>query len=74
VEDLVRVQKEREWPTRVIQWIQATVQKRVIASVLQSQTALEVPWTVRLFFKIPVLKNIPARILGFGVRPEHVED
>jgi 2-polyprenyl-6-methoxyphenol hydroxylase-like FAD-dependent oxidoreductase len=74
VEDLARVQKEREWPTRVIQRIQATVQKRVVARVLQSQTEMRIPWTVRLFFKIPFLKNLVARLLGFGVRPEHVEE
>ncbi|HTD23465.1 MAG TPA: hypothetical protein VK738_12475, partial [Terriglobales bacterium] len=73
-EDLARVQKEREWPTRVIQRIQATVQNRVVARVLQSQTEMRIPWTVRLFFKIPFLKNTVARILGFGVRPEHVEN
>jgi hypothetical protein len=32
------------------------------------------PVGVRMFFKIPALKNIPARVLGFGIRPAHVED
>jgi 2-polyprenyl-6-methoxyphenol hydroxylase-like FAD-dependent oxidoreductase len=73
VDDLARVQREREWPTRVIQRIQAFMQKRVVASVLQSQ-ATDFPWTVRLFFKIPFVKKILARILGFGIRPEHVEE
>jgi hypothetical protein len=73
VQDLEKVQREREWPTRVIQRIQAFVQKRIVAGVLQAQ-ATDFPWTVRLFFKIPFVKKILARILGFGIRPEHVEE
>jgi 2-polyprenyl-6-methoxyphenol hydroxylase-like FAD-dependent oxidoreductase len=67
VSDLAKVQKEREWPTRVIQAIQATIQNRVLARALQSQTTPAIPWFVRAFFKIPLLRDIPARILAFGV-------
>ncbi len=68
VADLAKVQKEREWPTKVIQAVQAAIQDRLLAAVLRSRTALTVPWTVRAFFRIPVLRDIPARILAFGVR------
>jgi 2-polyprenyl-6-methoxyphenol hydroxylase-like FAD-dependent oxidoreductase len=68
VGDLARVQKEREWPTKVIQGIQAGVQNRILANVLRSQTALKIPWFVRAFFAIPVLRDIPARVLAFGVK------
>jgi 2-polyprenyl-6-methoxyphenol hydroxylase-like FAD-dependent oxidoreductase len=67
VSDLAKVQKEREWPTRIIQAIQSAIQNRVLARVLESQTAPAIPWFVRAFFKIPVLRDIPARILAFGV-------
>jgi 2-polyprenyl-6-methoxyphenol hydroxylase-like FAD-dependent oxidoreductase len=66
-EDLARVQKERERPTRVIQAMQSFVQKRLIAAVLSSQNVGQLPWAVRFFFKIPYLRDIPARMIAFGV-------
>lgn len=74
VDDLAKVQKQREWPTRMIQAVQAFLQKRVIANVFRAPAGAGIPWTVRLFFRIPILRNIPARILGIGFRPEHVQD
>jgi 2-polyprenyl-6-methoxyphenol hydroxylase-like FAD-dependent oxidoreductase len=74
VEDLARVQQQREWPTRVIQAAQSAVQKRIIASVLQAQGPLNIPWFVRLFFQIPVLRDIPARAMAFGVRRVRLEE
>jgi len=68
VEDLAEVQRQREWPTRVMQAIQSTMQTRMIASALQTQGTLRIPWLVRFFFKIPVLRDVPARVLAFGVR------
>ncbi len=74
VEDLAEVQRQREWPTRIIQRIQSTLQTRIIASGLQVQGTLEIPWFVRLFFKVPVLRNIPARILGFGLKRVRLQE
>jgi 2-polyprenyl-6-methoxyphenol hydroxylase-like FAD-dependent oxidoreductase len=39
VSDLARVQRQREWPTRIIQAVQSFVQKRLIATVLRSQNS-----------------------------------
>ena len=72
--DLAEVQSQREWPTRVIQKIQSIIQARMIASALQNQSTLTVPWWLRLYFKIPVLRDIPARILAFGVTRVRLED
>ena len=74
VEDLAEVQCQREWPTRIIQRIQSTLQTRIIASGLQVQGTLEIPWFVRLFFKVPALRNIPARILGFGLKRVRLQE
>jgi 2-polyprenyl-6-methoxyphenol hydroxylase-like FAD-dependent oxidoreductase len=74
VEDLAEVQRQREWPTRVIQAVQSTMQKRMIASALQAQGTLRVPWLVRLFFRIPILRDLPARLLAFGVRRVRLEE
>ncbi|PYX23979.1 MAG: monooxygenase [Acidobacteria bacterium] len=68
VEDLAEVQRQREWPTRVMQAIQSAMQTRMIASVLQTQGTLRIPWIVRFLFKIPILRDVPARVLAFGVR------
>jgi 2-polyprenyl-6-methoxyphenol hydroxylase-like FAD-dependent oxidoreductase len=74
LEDLAEVQRQREWPTRVIQAIQSTLQTRMIASALQVQGTLRIPWFVRAFFRIPVLRDIPARLLAFGVRRVRLQE
>jgi 2-polyprenyl-6-methoxyphenol hydroxylase-like FAD-dependent oxidoreductase len=74
LEDLAEVQRQREWPTRIIQAIQSTLQTRMIASALQVQGTLQIPWFVRAFFRIPVLRDIPARLLAFGVRRVRLQE
>jgi 2-polyprenyl-6-methoxyphenol hydroxylase-like FAD-dependent oxidoreductase len=74
VKDLAEVQRQREWPTRVIQAVQSAVQKRVLASVLQSQGPITVPRTLRLFFQVPVLRDLPARLLAFGPKRVRLND
>jgi 2-polyprenyl-6-methoxyphenol hydroxylase-like FAD-dependent oxidoreductase len=69
---LRQVQARREFPTRVIQRFQVLVQNRVITGVLGSKTELKPPLLVKLFKYFPILRRIPARLLGLGVRPEHV--
>ena len=70
--DLQRVQKRREFPTRVTQWLQLVVQRKVIARVLGEPKPVKPPLAIRLIACIPLLRRIPARIVGLGVRPEHV--
>jgi 2-polyprenyl-6-methoxyphenol hydroxylase-like FAD-dependent oxidoreductase len=66
------VQDRREWPTYLTQAFQVMVQKRVITSVLANHGALRAPLIVRLMKRFPALRRIPARLIGMGVRPEHV--
>ena len=71
--DLARVQKRRMFPTRVTQNIQLAIQTRVIARVLTtSAKRLPIPFPVRLLGWFPILRRIPARVVGLGIRPEHV--
>jgi 2-polyprenyl-6-methoxyphenol hydroxylase-like FAD-dependent oxidoreductase len=65
--DLKEVQRQRERPTRIIQGLQSLAQKRIVAAVLESQEALHVPWYARLFTHIPWLRDLPARVVAFGV-------
>ncbi len=67
VSDLAKLQRVREWPTKVIQGAQSALQNRILASVLQAQTPIKLPWFVRTFFATPLLRDIPARVLAFGV-------
>jgi 2-polyprenyl-6-methoxyphenol hydroxylase-like FAD-dependent oxidoreductase len=72
VGDLAKVQKRREWPTRVTQWLQVQAQQRIIAPVLGRATSLRLPLALRLLVRYAILRRIPARLIGIGVRPEHV--
>jgi 2-polyprenyl-6-methoxyphenol hydroxylase-like FAD-dependent oxidoreductase len=72
-DDLRRVQRRRELPTRLTQWVQVLIQDRVITRVLGSRRALSLPWPLRLLRRFPVLRRIPARLIGMGFRPEHVK-
>jgi len=71
--DLAKVQHRRTLPTRVTQRLQVMAQNRFAQPVLQSTKPLEVPWVLRLFDRTPLLQRIPARIVGVGLRPEHVQ-
>jgi 2-polyprenyl-6-methoxyphenol hydroxylase-like FAD-dependent oxidoreductase len=70
--DLAAVQKRREFPTRVTQRLQLFVQDRVVTRVLAGTGPLAPPLAVRLIARFPWLRRLPARIVGLGVRPEHV--
>ena len=72
IEHLRGVQRRREWPTRVTQRLQLLVQNRVISRVLSRTDTLKPPLAVRLLAWCPMLRRIPARLIGNGVRPEHV--
>jgi len=72
VSDLRKVQSEREFPTRIIQAAQSAIQKRVIANVLSSQSGVRIPPLVRLAVRIPIIRDIPARLIAFGVHRAHV--
>jgi 2-polyprenyl-6-methoxyphenol hydroxylase-like FAD-dependent oxidoreductase len=72
-DDLHRVQRRRELPTKVTQWFQVMVQQRILARVLGDGPALSAPWIIRLLARFPVLRRIPARLVGMGIRPEHVQ-
>lgn len=69
---LRRIQRRREFPTNVTQWLQVAVQRRIIARVLDETSPLKPPVAARLLARFPTLRRIPARIVGLGIRPEHV--
>ncbi|MGH1393061.1 MAG: FAD-dependent oxidoreductase [Trichormus sp.] len=66
--DLAQVQQRRELPTRMIQALQTLIQKRVFAPILSSHRSFQPPAWLRL----PILRDLPARIIALGVFPVHV--
>ena len=70
---LQRVQDRRMFPTRVIQGAQKIAQERVIGRVLQNLSPItKPPLIVRLLDSYPLLRRIPGRLIGLGVRRERV--
>ncbi len=70
--DLEKIQARREWPVRVTQRLQILVQDRIIARVLRTDQPLEAPRLLRLMSRSAWLRGIPGRLIGMGVRPEHI--
>jgi len=71
---LKALQARREFPTRVTQQFQVLVQERILNRVLTGNAdAAHPPLVLRLLSRFALLRRIPARIVGVGVRPEHVQ-
>jgi 2-polyprenyl-6-methoxyphenol hydroxylase-like FAD-dependent oxidoreductase len=68
---LLSIQARRMWPTRVTQALQRLIQNRVITRVLAGATP-KPPVALKLLEWFPALRGIPARVIGIGVRPEHI--
>jgi 2-polyprenyl-6-methoxyphenol hydroxylase-like FAD-dependent oxidoreductase len=71
--DLQKVQHRREMPTRWTQSFQVFVHERVLTRVLGSQQQITPPWPIRLLGHWPTLRRLSARLIGIGLRPEHVK-
>jgi 2-polyprenyl-6-methoxyphenol hydroxylase-like FAD-dependent oxidoreductase len=72
LDDLQRVQQRREFPARATQWAQLQLQNRIVSPVLGSTGTLAPPLVLRLLGRFPLLRRLPAQLVGIGVRPEHV--
>jgi 2-polyprenyl-6-methoxyphenol hydroxylase-like FAD-dependent oxidoreductase len=70
--DLQAVQDRRTLPVCLTQWLQLTIQNRVISRVLASKQRPTPPLIFRLMAQFPFLRRLPARLVGLGIRPEHV--
>jgi len=69
---LAKVEQRRLLPTRIIQAGQKLAQDAIIGRVLSGAPIEKAPWPVRLLDRFPILRRIPGRIIGLGVRREHV--
>jgi 2-polyprenyl-6-methoxyphenol hydroxylase-like FAD-dependent oxidoreductase len=71
VGELDKVQRRREWPTRVIQRMQVFIHHNVVTG-RSSGNDDKLPFFIRLFVWFPFLRQFPARMIGLGPRPEHI--
>jgi 2-polyprenyl-6-methoxyphenol hydroxylase-like FAD-dependent oxidoreductase len=72
-EDLKAIEERRTPPMRFTQRLQLMIQRRVISRVLASHERPKPALVFKLFNSFPVLRRIPARLIGVGIRPEHVQ-
>ena len=70
--DLAAVEARRTLPVRLTQWLQITIQNRAVSAVLAAQARPRPPAVMKLLEAFPVLRRLPARLIGMGFRPEHV--
>ncbi|MEO6810004.1 MAG: FAD-dependent oxidoreductase [Isosphaeraceae bacterium] len=71
--DLRKVQRRRSLPTRLTQRMQVVIQNRILGRVLASQIRPKLPLVLKLLRRWPYLRRFPARLVGLGVRPEHIK-
>lgn len=69
---LEQVQKRRAKPTLKMQRLQVFIQNRIFSPTLNHRKKFKEPWVFRLFYYFPFLRRFPARIIGLGFLPEHV--
>jgi 2-polyprenyl-6-methoxyphenol hydroxylase-like FAD-dependent oxidoreductase len=68
---LHEVERRRMFPVKVIQAVQRIVHRSVIGAAMRNQ-APRAPAILRLLQAIPPLQGLPARLLGLGIRREHI--
>jgi 2-polyprenyl-6-methoxyphenol hydroxylase-like FAD-dependent oxidoreductase len=71
--DLKAIEERRTLPMRFTQGMQLAIQRRVITAVLQAHERPKPPPFFKLFNSFPILRRIPARLIGLGIRPEHIQ-
>ena len=75
LQHLAAVQSAREFPVKVIQFVQKMIQNRILTGVLTSKQDLpNLPLPLRILPKIPFLRSLPPRILAFGIRRVRIRD
>jgi 2-polyprenyl-6-methoxyphenol hydroxylase-like FAD-dependent oxidoreductase len=70
---LACVQRRREFPARVTQGLQFMAHKG-FEYVFGHPGPLKAPWQLKLAARLPGVQHIAGRIVGMGIRPEHIRD
>jgi 2-polyprenyl-6-methoxyphenol hydroxylase-like FAD-dependent oxidoreductase len=69
--DFHKVQRRREWPAALIQRMQAFIHRHVVTG-RETSSKSSLPLFPLLLKHFPILRQLPARFIGIGPRPEHV--
>ena len=73
-DELDAVQRRRAFSVRMTQRMQVVIQNNIVDAALKpGNQPLKAPLVLRLVTAVPWLQGITARLLGLGVRPEHVQ-
>ena len=67
---LHKVQARRLFPTRMIQSAQKLAQDAIIGRVFSGAPITRAPLPLRLLDRYPLLRRIPGRLIGLGIRRE----
>ena len=71
--DLDRIQRRRIWPTRIIQFIQQNVHRKINGkSASQTSVSGALPLPLRIIQRAPLIRGWIGRLIGMGVLPEHI--
>ena len=70
---LAAVQRRREFPTRVTQFLQVNAH-RAFEYIFKHPGPIKAPWQLKVVVRVPGLQHMVARLVGHGVRPEHIGD
>lgn len=70
--DLQAVQRRRGRPAILTQKVQVFLHEHFLERIFASEKPMDAPWAARLADALPLLRRIPARMIGLGFRPEHI--
>ncbi len=73
VNHLRSVQRRREWPVRIVQALQSFGQRQLAANALDAGKTFRGPAFLRVFSRIPLVRDLPGRFLAYGVWPVHMK-
>jgi hypothetical protein len=68
---LAAVQQRREFPTRATQFVQVNAHK-ALQTIFRNPGPAKAPWQLKVAVNIPGIQHLTARVIGMGVRPEHI--
>lgn len=74
LDELAAVQRVRERPTRIIQAFQRFMQRQIVDHALTDDKPFRLPLALRLAANLPLVRDIPARMVAFGPRRVRVHD
>lgn len=74
IQDLAKIQRQRELSTRFLLRYQYFLQKRLLDAAINSSKAFSVPPLIRVLFGIPFTRDWLVRMIVFGPRPAHVKE